>query len=451
MKILLTGATGLIGKKVGIELVRAGHNVVAVGRDKRKLAGTLPFPAQLAIWSEVESGAALQGVDAILHLAGEPVADGRWTRARKERILSSRVDMTSLLARVIDRMGEAAPTAFVSASAIGFYGDRGDETVDESSPPGEGFLAEVCRAWESAAALQNSRTRAALVRIGVVLSNEGGALAKLLPIFRAGLGGPVAGGAQWMSWVHIDDLVGILLHALSNSKVIGPINGVAPNPVTNAEFTRELARALDKPAGLPVPRAGLAAAFGEMGSVVATGQKVAPREALESGYRFRFETLGPALEDLTQNTGDLEFKAEQWIARPLEEVFAFFGKHENLEAITPPWLAFKVLKSSSPRIERGTTIDYELKLHGIPFRWKTAIEEWVPNERFVDVQLKGPYSKWRHTHTFERLGAGTLVRDHVRYRLPAGALGKLVAGWKVRGDVERIFAFRRSAIEKSFR
>lgn len=296
MKILITGASGLIGRAVCARLSRDGHHLVTTSRrPARDGRGDVhewnpqagPIPA-----------AAIEGVDAVIHLAGEPVAGGRWTAEMKRRIRDSRVAGTRNLVAGIAAAG-ARPRALISASAVGYYGDRGEEELDESSPPGEGFLSEVCVEWErEALAARSSSLRVALVRIGPVLARDGGALEKMLPAFRLGLGARLGDGRHWFPWIHIDDVTGIICHALENERIEGPINAVAPGLVRNAEFTAALARELHRPAFLSAPGFALNLLMGEMASVVLMSQRVVPRRASETQYRFKFPELEAALSDL---------------------------------------------------------------------------------------------------------------------------------------------------------
>jgi hypothetical protein len=243
--------------------------------------------------------AAFADVEAVFHLAGEPVAQGRWTAAKKRRIRDSRVLGTRNLVTSIGNM-LPRPRVLICASATGYYGDRGAELLDESSPSGQGFLAEVCRAWEAEALeAEKHGVRVVLARLGVVLAPRGGALERMLLPFRLGLGGKLGSGQQWMSWIHVDDAVGLLLHAAERKDVRGPINLVSPTPVSNQDFTRELARALGRPALFAVPRLALNLALGEVSDVLLESQRVVPKLARQSGYAFAYPELGPALAACT--------------------------------------------------------------------------------------------------------------------------------------------------------
>ncbi len=293
MRVAITGATGLIGAKLVRVLEGRGDAVVALSRSPERARERLgieaagPDPATGTVPVEV-----LSRVDAVVNLAGEPVAQ-RWTEISKQRIRASRVDRTE---KLVQAMGAAdpRPSVFVSASAAGYYADRGADELDESAAPGTDFLASLCVDWERAAD-GAEQARVVKIRTGVVLDGSGGALKKMLPPFKAGLGGPVAGGRQYMPWVAIDDVVGMYAAALHDDAWSGPVNACAPSPVTNAEFSRELGRALHRPAVVPVPGFALRLLFGEMASVLTASQRMIPRRALELGYEFAYRELSAAL------------------------------------------------------------------------------------------------------------------------------------------------------------
>ena len=299
MKILITGATGLIGRRLCELLTGEGHTIIALTRSPKRTEGLAI--AEAYGW-EPEAGPppeqALIGIDAAVHLAGEPIAARRWTDEQKKRIRDSRIISTRNFVNAL-RLAETKPRVFVSGSAIGFYGDRGNEPLIESSPPGSGFMSEVCASWEEEAErARHFGVRVVLVRTGVVLSGEGGALKKMLPPFKLGVGGPLGSGNHWFPWIHIKDIVGIFHNAILSSSMAGPVNGTAPEPVTNSEFTKQLGRVLHRPAFLTVPEFALRALMGEMADVLLGSQRVIPKALLDAGYRFQYPLLAPALEDL---------------------------------------------------------------------------------------------------------------------------------------------------------
>jgi uncharacterized protein (TIGR01777 family) len=296
MKIAITGASGFIGRRLMKLLAARGHRLHVLSRH----AGTnLPAGVQLSVWDPLLGPApedALLDADAVLHLAGEPVAQ-RWTAAAKQRIRDSRVVGTShLVAALADC--SPRPATLVCASAIGYYGSRGDELLSEDSAPGTGFLADVCVGWEREAAKAEALgMRVTRIRTGVVLDPRGGALKPMLRPFRWGLGGPLGGGRQWMSWIHATDLAEMFRFALENPAP-PVLNGVAPGAVTNADFTRALASALHRPAFLPLPKFALRLLFGEMADMLLASQRVAPVAAEAAGFQFQHPQLAEALGDL---------------------------------------------------------------------------------------------------------------------------------------------------------
>jgi uncharacterized protein (TIGR01777 family) len=453
MKIVVTGATGFVGRPLVGKLLASDHQVIAWTRDPDRARRSLPALCDVARWEphgKVDPEQ-LRGVDVIVHLAGESVAGGRWSPARKREILVSRVASSRGVVDAIAALPAAArPRALIAASAIGFYGDRGDEILDEASSPGVGFLADVCRAWEEevgrAAALG---VRTASLRVGIVLGKDGGALQSMLPPFRLGAGGRIGSGAQWMSWIHLDDLVALFARTVEDQRIAGIVNGVAPSPVSNADFVSQLGRVLSRPTLLPSPALALRLALGEMSSILIASQRVMPERAYAAGFTFRWPELGAALDDLCADPSH-ELRFEQWVPRTPGEVFPFFSDARNLERIMPDFVKFQVLDVTPEPVHVGTFINYRLSLHGIPMHWQSLIESWVPDRLFVDRQTSGPYRTWHHTHEFEAARGGTILRDRIRYAVPLGALGEVVVGGFVRRDLERIFAFRHATIEKLF-
>ena len=295
MDVTLTGATGRIGTKLVGALRERGDGVTVLSRSPDRAGAALGVPA--VGWDPLAGPApaeALAGRDAVLHLAGEDVAQ-RWTDDARRRILESReVGTRNLVAGL--RAADPGPAALVSASAVGFYGKHGDEELPEDTPPGDDFLAGVCVAWEREAdAAAELGLRVAKLRTGVVLDREGGALAKMLPFFKAGIGGPVAGGHQYLPWIHVDDVVGLYLAALDGEGWSGAYNGAAPAPVTNKEFSHRLGKALHRPAFAPVPAFAIRLLYGDMAEIVTEGQRAVPRRPLAQGFAFRHPDLDEAL------------------------------------------------------------------------------------------------------------------------------------------------------------
>ncbi|HWC86191.1 MAG TPA: TIGR01777 family oxidoreductase, partial [Solirubrobacteraceae bacterium] len=295
MRVAVTGATGLIGSRLLGALTARGDEVTVLSRDPARATNALGVPAERwDLLAAPASAAALAGRDGVIHLAGAPVAQ-RWSAQAREQIRSSRVVGTANLVAGLEA-ADPRPRVLVSASASGIYGDRGDEELDEQASPGDDFLAQVCVGWEASAHRASELgVRVTKVRTGIVLDAHGGALAKMLPAFRLGVGGPVAGGRQYMSWIHVDDVVGLYLAALDGDDWSGPVNGCAPGAVTNAEFSHALGRALHRPAVLPVPGLALRAMYGAMAEIVTGGQRMVPRRPQALGYRWAHTDLDEAL------------------------------------------------------------------------------------------------------------------------------------------------------------
>jgi uncharacterized protein (TIGR01777 family) len=295
-RIVVTGASGLVGKRLCAELQRDGVEVI---RAVRRPIG--PQPNELS-WNpdfnQIESGK-LERVDAVVHLAGENISEHRWTDAFKQRIRESRLRGTRLISETIAKLG-SKPRTFICASAIGYYGNRGDEQLTESAAPGDDFLAEVCRDWEAACQpARDAGIRVVNLRIGVVLSAEGGALKKMLTPFKLGLGGKIGSGRQWMSWIALDDLSSVIQFALANERLSGSANAVTPNPVTNAEFTKTLGRVLGRPTVFPMPAFAAKLAFGEMAdALLLSSTRVTPQALTQAGYQFSHPDLERALRHL---------------------------------------------------------------------------------------------------------------------------------------------------------
>ena len=305
MKIVIAGGSGFIGRPLSESLVQDGHQVTVLSRDPSAARTRLSPSVTIIGWDSRTRGPwehAVEGADAVVNLAGEPVADARWTPERKQVLRNSRIGTTRLLVQTIMDLPHRPPT-LINASAIGYYGPRDPTPVDEHNPAGSGFLADLCVAWEKEAMqAEGFGLRVVRLRIGMVLGNDGGALPRMVPPFRFFVGGPVSPGHQWVSWIHRHDLIRLIDWALTDPKVTGPVNGVAPGAVTMQDFCRMLGRVMGRPSWLPVPEFVLRLALGELSTLLTTGQRVEPTAALRGGFVFRFPALEPALQEILGNT-----------------------------------------------------------------------------------------------------------------------------------------------------
>lgn len=300
MRVLISGGSGLIGRRLTSYLLAQNHHPLILSRNPQRQTD-LPPGAELVAWDAKTAngwGHLVNDIDAVVNLAGAGIADVPWTPARKKLIIESRVGAAEAMLAALQQ-AERKPPVLVQASAVGYYGDRGDERITETSDPGSGFLTEVCQAWEAAIGPASEMgMRVPILRTGVVLTPEGGALGRMLPVFQLFAGGPLAGGRQWFPWIHPDDLVRAIYFLMNHSQAAGPFNLSSPNPVTNAEFTRALGRQLNRPTVMPVPALALRTLFGQMADVLLTGQRVYPTRLQEYGFEFHFTAVEAALHDL---------------------------------------------------------------------------------------------------------------------------------------------------------
>ncbi|MBN5321250.1 TIGR01777 family oxidoreductase [Serratia marcescens] len=296
MRILITGATGLIGSSLTARLLALSHHITVLTRDERRARARLGD--QPRYWQTLDDRQSLDDFDAVINLAGEPIADKRWSPQQKERLCHSRWDLTERLAKLI-KAGSTPPGVLISGSAVGYYGDQGQAVVTEEEPPHDEFTHQLCQRWEALALqAQSGATRVCLLRTGVVLAPQGGALAKMLPPFRFGLGGPIGEGRQYLPWIHLEDMVNAIIYLLDHATLTGPFNMVAPYPVHNEQFAAQLANVLDRPAFLRVPAFVMRLLMGEAAVLVLGGQRAVPKRLEEAGFHFRYLELEQALDDV---------------------------------------------------------------------------------------------------------------------------------------------------------
>ncbi|HEY5093696.1 MAG TPA: TIGR01777 family oxidoreductase [Candidatus Eremiobacteraceae bacterium] len=453
-KVAVTGASGFVGRAVVHALARRGDSVLALGRSAN-IAGLPPSvrtakydPNNPASHPEI-----FEGMDAVVHLAGETV-DGRWSPAKKRAIYDSRVLGTRNLVASLAKCSLARPTVLVSGSAIGYYGSRGDEVLDESSSPGTDFMADLVKRWEAEAdGAEALGLRVAKIRVAFVIG-DGGAVKKLLPPFKAFIGGPFGSGGMWFPWMHLEDTANLFLLAVDRDDARGPINAVSPDLATNMRFVQALGHAIRRPAFMPVPPPALKLIVGEFADTVLGSQLILPRRASELGFVWKHEMLEEALLDVLapaehRTPATHELTSEIVVQRPLAQTWQFFSDPGNLAQITPPATQLELM-DAVPQLRQGATLDYTMKVRGLWVKWRTLITVWDVERRFVDYQVRGPYALWRHTHEFESGPDGsTVVRDRVRYSLPWAPIGNVALPF-VRRSLAEIWSYRRHKISELF-
>lgn len=445
MKILITGGTGMVGKELGKKLAANGHELFVLTRNREKAKLQCPYPQSPITWDELESSPVISELDCIVNLAGANVNGKRWSKSYKQEIYDSRVKNTRQLVDLANSKGKNLKS-FISTSAVGIYGEADDKIVDEDYSKSYNFLGKVCQDWEAPIS-DLEKTRSVILRVGIVMSEKGGALAEMVPPIQNGVGGCLGSGKQFMSWIDIDDLTDMYVFAIDND-ITGVYNATAPNPASNREISETIAERLNVRLGPSVPYFALRIAVGEVAPHLVESQKIGSTKIQNKGFQFKYKKIEDCIKERVPQLKGTEkrFIFEQWVPKAKEEIFPFFAEAKNLESITPPSLNFRITSVSSDTISQGTEINYKLKIDGVPVKWKTLIKDWNPPHMFSDNQEKGPYSKWYHIHKFEDLAGGTLMTDQVDFKIPLGVVGYLAAAWKVLGDVKNIFDFRRKKI-----
>lgn len=474
MRILVTGATGFVGRALCLRLERSHHQVVALVRNAERARHVLAASVELlelSAGSDGELERCLETCDAVVHLAGEPVVGKRWSAKQKLALRESRIGLGE---RLVAAMAGCTrrPRVYVSASAVGLYGDRGDEVLDEHASAGDDFLARLCVDWErSAEKARPLGLRVVLLRTGIVLGPEGGVLGAMRLPFLLGLGGRLGSGRQYIPWIQLDDLLEMYLRALEDPAIDGAYNATAPTPVTNADFTRTLGRTLRRPTIVPAPAFALRVALGQAASALLAGQRAVPARFLAVGFRFAHLDLAEALSISLQSAQNVRIstprelpdhayvrerrpthvlEASTLLLAPLEEVAAFFSQPENLATLTPPKMVFRIDTPRPIQMGQGTIIDYTIRLFPLTLRWRTVIEVWNGAAGFADAQQRGPYRCWWHEHSFEQHAQGTLMRDRVFFAAPFGWIGRIAVRLFIAGQLRWIFGYRTHAIAWRF-
>lgn len=444
-KILIVGATGFVGNELGLFLCQQGYQVSVLSKKKPKDV-TLSFPAKKYQYDENQiPHEAIVESDVIINLAGESISTGRWNKRKKERILKSRIETINTLKEKINSIS-SEDKLFIQASAIGIYQDN-NEPVDENGPHDHDFLAEVVKKLEEET--QTIKCQTKIARFGVILGTTGGAFLEMLKPYIMGLGSSL--GKNYFSWIHITDVCRAIQFIIESKPQQKIFNITAPNPCTYNQLHEQLK---EKYFTWPIqtPHLPLKIMLGEKFSILKAGQ-ILPKHLENSNFQFQYKEIHSALENLLANLPKNSgfYHQKQFFAQPIEEIWPFFSNEKNLEQITPPWLNFKVLNSSTPDIEKNTLINYKLKFHGIPLSWQTLIKEYEPYKKFSDMQKKGPFKIWDHEHKFSSIQGGTLMEDTIYIKLPFGWLGSLFGFFFASRDISKIFAYREKKLKTIFK
>jgi uncharacterized protein (TIGR01777 family) len=459
MKITLTGATGFVGQELCKSLILEGFEELnIVTRNLSRFKSPVDFPFRVFEWkspeTELPSEELIRNSDVIIHLQGEALLRGLWTSRKKDAIYNSRVRSTENLLKQALKVNKKLK--IICASAIGIYPHSFKKQDEESvlEPPGD-FLSRVCFDWERAAkAPSKSLITSIILRFGVILSPHGGALKQILPIHELGLTSRIGFKRHDFSWIHIADLMSVFKFSINNIHKSVVLNTVSPHPISYKKFSKSLNERLGKRNFFPIPKFIARVFLGEKLTVLTKSQHIVPKKLTELGFKFQFPQIDDALKNLLKNSKRFEqrFEQSQLFSMRKEDIFDFFSEPKNLEKIVPKHLNFQIQNISTQLVEKGTVIDYKLKLYGFPFKWQTLISNWAPPNSFEDSQLKGPYSKWIHSHNFMTLkNSRTLMLDSVVYKVPFGFLGHLLFGSIIRKQIKIIFAFRYKVLSKLFK
>jgi uncharacterized protein (TIGR01777 family) len=442
MRIIITGGSGLVGQALTESLTADKHEVTILSRHPERVK-SLSAGVKVKKWdgrSAAGWGHLANGADAIVNLAGENIAAGRWTDERKQRIRESRVNAGRAVVEAV-RAATNKPEVVIQASAVGYYGARGAEEVTEETSRGDDFLTQVCMDWEaSTTPVEELSVRRVIFRTGVVLSPKDGAFPKMVLPFKLFAGGPLGNGRQYLPWIHLADEVAAIRFLIEQKTASGPFNLTAPTPLTNAEFGHVLGKVLKRPAFLPTPSLALQLIFGEMSKVLLDGQRALPERLQQMGFVFSFSEPEAAVADLLSTPLVFRYKHRFQVQASLEEVSDFHSRSSSLTEITPP-PSKVIVHQAPPRLDEGDQMDFTVKLGPVPIRWLARIENVKPTG-FIDRQLSGPFQRWVHQHTFEPINeTTTTVIDEIEFSFHSHPWRKIV-GLNMILSLPALFAYR---------
>ncbi len=440
MNVLVTGATGFLGKYLLPKLRDRGHDITVLTRNIDSAKFFLPVACNILKWEPLHENLdpkIFKNIDAVIHLAGAGIADKRWSLNRKYEIERSRIFSTRNLINALKKL-ETKPKIFLGASAIGFYKESSEKSLEEDEPKGQGFLSNLCAEWEKEIfSAKNLGIRTAAFRIGFLIGRGGVAMGHLLPIFKLGLGGPLGRGHQIVSWAHVEDCAKMFVHGLENDSLNGIYNAVAPQPVSNKTLVKTLAGKLNRPTWIPTPAFCVKLVLGEMSQLLLESKNISSKKIQISGFLFDYPDINSAIEEIC-STPNHHIQTEQWVPLKTNYTFKFFSNAYNLEKTMPSFLKFKINRQSTLRTKDGSRLSFSFNFLEIPFRWKSKIIEWKPPYHFVNIQLKGPFDYWQHTHSFEESNGGALIRQNIEFRFPFGPIGELLGNILIKDKLKNI-------------
>ena len=468
MNILILGGTGFIGRPMIARLQGRGHKIHCLSRDidrARDLLGEGIVLLSLDL-SPIEFKKEIEFADVVINLAGEPLAGVRWNNFKKKKFHDSRIGLNELISQHISEC-ENRPSLFISASAVGVYGDRGEELLSEDSLPATDDLSKLCLDWENAAIkAKEYGVRVCTLRLGIVLGREGGVLKQVMPSFELGIGSYLGAPNQMVSWVHILDVIRAIEFCI-DTEINGPINVVAPQASTSKFFANILKDISKAKITIRIPVIILRLIFASGAKVLTNSQNAVPEKLLENKFEFEYKSLKEALENevapesiqiskTSRVIDDLEIKGQYQLVTSItlnssaEEIFLFFASPLNLGLSTPDWMGFKILDIPD-ELTQNSTISYKIKLGPFYMKWCTVIVKWQPSDLFIDFQSKGPYSLWWHEHSIKSLTKETSIMDDVViYKIPFGIFGRIAHNFFIRRLLNRIFNYRQFIMKLRF-
>lgn len=447
MRILITGATGLVGRHLCKALLEAGHSLTVVTRCQKKydeLVGLPAFILEHDLNQGVISSSVLEAIEVIIHLAGENIGGSKWTKNFKQKLHNSRVLTTQNLLDSFKPLKQKVLSTVISASGIDIYPPSDQEYHEETPTTNKSFLSHLCQEWEKSAIerAKHLNIRSIQARFGLVLSRDSKVLEEMEPFARKGLLGRISGKDFWMSWIYIEDLIRALIFCIENTQIQGPINCTSPHPCLHSDFIRTLNQSFGKKDFLPAPKTLLSLFKGDLIHSVTKSHKVIPRQLESMGFSFHFKDIASTLTSMYQDfQATLRYEGWLWFPQSIEKVFEFCTFLENVKKISPPWIKFQLNKENPLKITKDTEFGYTFCIHRLTIKTKAKIVAYKKPYFFADENIKGGFfHKWHHKHYFKTLAGGTLVTDQISYQLPKGL--NLLGSFWAKSDIKKIFDYR---------